>query len=447
MQNAIFISHASPEDNDFARWISLQLIGLGYEVWCDVLNLKGGEDWWPVIEKGIRDNTIKFLVVLSKDSNNKDGVLKELAVAGKAKKALNDSMFIIPLHIDSRLSYDDINVELIRLNSINFKNSWADGLKSLLELLEEQNVSKSAPDFSKTNMLWQTVFLYDKHPLDKEEIYYSNWFPIVEFPQVLRFHNFKYLIPKDFNINSLQYPAVSYKNYLVTFAWCYDFMSEIPKSEKYNKDDSVEIPVSEILDGSYSNKFISNREAKNFIIQILNKSFDKSIKAKPVEAYSMSNKTSFWIKQGILEKDKFNKVQLIGKQKDKHWHFGISGNTKLFPEKYFVINSHIWFTSDGSTIIPEASIQHSSRRKQGKNWWNNDWRNKTMAFMQFLAEPDETIHLAVGSEEKVKFSMNPEMFKSPVTYTDPNFANLPDDEGDFDLVFDEDTEIAPITIE
>ena len=39
MRQIIFISHAAPEDNEFTRWLSLQLIGLGYTVWSDVLKL------------------------------------------------------------------------------------------------------------------------------------------------------------------------------------------------------------------------------------------------------------------------------------------------------------------------------------------------------------------------------------------------------------------------
>ncbi len=50
MRNKIFISHSNPEDNDQARWIGLQLMTLGYEVWCDVFNLKGGEKFWKEIE-------------------------------------------------------------------------------------------------------------------------------------------------------------------------------------------------------------------------------------------------------------------------------------------------------------------------------------------------------------------------------------------------------------
>ena len=50
MRNKIFISHANPEDNDQARWLGLQLMTLGYEVWCDVINIKGAEKFWKEIE-------------------------------------------------------------------------------------------------------------------------------------------------------------------------------------------------------------------------------------------------------------------------------------------------------------------------------------------------------------------------------------------------------------
>lgn len=48
MRNRVFISHATPDDDDFTKWLSLKLIGLGYEVWCDILFLDIGlkkENW------------------------------------------------------------------------------------------------------------------------------------------------------------------------------------------------------------------------------------------------------------------------------------------------------------------------------------------------------------------------------------------------------------------
>ena len=41
-RDTIFISHATPDDNDFVRWLGTRLIGHGYRVWADLFELKGG---------------------------------------------------------------------------------------------------------------------------------------------------------------------------------------------------------------------------------------------------------------------------------------------------------------------------------------------------------------------------------------------------------------------
>jgi len=94
MRNSVFISHANPEDNDQARWLGIQLISLGYLVWCDVFNLMGGEKFWSEIEEAIRQKTIKFLYILTNNSNKRDGCLNELAVAEKTNKVIDDNRFI-----------------------------------------------------------------------------------------------------------------------------------------------------------------------------------------------------------------------------------------------------------------------------------------------------------------------------------------------------------------
>ena len=71
-RNKIFISHASPVDNDFTKWLALKLIGLGYNVWCDILFLDKGVDTWRDIEPEIRENACRFLVALSTTSNQSD---------------------------------------------------------------------------------------------------------------------------------------------------------------------------------------------------------------------------------------------------------------------------------------------------------------------------------------------------------------------------------------
>jgi hypothetical protein len=58
VRQALF-SHASPEDNAFTLCLGAKLAALGYEVFADVLRLKGGDDWERVLENAIREKAAK----------------------------------------------------------------------------------------------------------------------------------------------------------------------------------------------------------------------------------------------------------------------------------------------------------------------------------------------------------------------------------------------------
>src|SRR5262245_39182584 len=82
-----FVSHSNPEDNTFALWLTLRLGELRFKVWCDLTKLIGGETFWDNAEEAIRNSTAMFLYVLSRTSNSKDGVLRELQLAQALAKA------------------------------------------------------------------------------------------------------------------------------------------------------------------------------------------------------------------------------------------------------------------------------------------------------------------------------------------------------------------------
>jgi hypothetical protein len=423
-KEAIFISHATPSDNEFTKWLALKLIGLGYRVWCDILELPKGTDFWKHIENELRNNACKFLIVLTETSNQSQGVLNEIATALKVKKQSNNDTFIIPLIIDENLSFDNINIELVRLNAIDFRPSWAKGLQELLLSFEKENIFKKNPDPDKTNLLYHQIFLQGKAEIKKKEIYCSNWFPINSFPKELRFHQFERMIPKNFDVRTLTFPAVPYKNYLCTFAYEYDFTHQLPKTETYDHRKTIRIPIEEILDMLYDNEFIKPSEAQRLIVQLTNKAFELRMKDKGLFEYPLTNKTGYWFKKDQLEKDKFNKIQLVGKQKNKNWHFGISASAKLYPSHVLMVSSHIFFTEDGKTLIETKSIQHKARRRQGKNWWNDDWKSKLLASIQYLTDENNSFYLEVGSEEKIYISTEPVLFRSEIGYDNPNIKVL-----------------------
>ena len=73
-RKAIFISHATPEDNQFTIWLGAKLTALGYEVWADVLRLRGGHDWQRRLESALRERARKVLLVANPVSVDKQGV-------------------------------------------------------------------------------------------------------------------------------------------------------------------------------------------------------------------------------------------------------------------------------------------------------------------------------------------------------------------------------------
>ena len=119
----------------------------GYEVWCDANKLLGGEDFWQEIEKTLRNETAKFLIVISTNAYSatntlRDGIAKELALADIVKKQVEDPYFVVPVRLDGT-SYGDFSIELVRTNGVDCSANWAEGLARILKIFERDNVPKS----------------------------------------------------------------------------------------------------------------------------------------------------------------------------------------------------------------------------------------------------------------------------------------------------------------
>lgn len=428
MRKTLFISHANPDENDFAKWLSLQLMNHAYTVWCDVINLKGGEDFWDEIENEIRENGIKFLFVASVNSNRRPNVMKELSVADKTKKKLADDHFIIPLKYDN-LNFDDLNIQINPLNAIRFDESWATGLKQVLDLLEEiPNIKEPNPDREFILQWWRERHNQENSVKDEPQNFHSNWFPIAKLPETLNFHYFKSKYdPKKVDFTKMKYPALGFGDYCCTFAWAYDFIEELPKTETYNQSQTIKIPLADILSNT-ENDLIHPREAKRLVIQLLNNAFIKTMQSREFITYQMSNRQAFYLPDGKIEKNKINKIKLIGVTLEKHWHYAISAFTKLYPQWLLVVNSHIAFTDKDYVFIDSDRTQHTARRKKGKGWHNKEWFNRLSAMMKHLADENGFFNLTLGSQEFAQVQTEPLLFTSPVTYQEPQKLKAEEEE-------------------
>ena len=428
----MFISHANPEDNAFAQWLALKLAGQGYPVWCDLTKLLGGEDFWKDIESAIRDRTIKFLFVLSKVSNQKAGALMEIAVAKKIGKSFKD--FIVPLRVDD-IKSDDVNIELNRLNYIDFSKDWIVGYRHLLEKLDEDQIAKD-PRFTADAVTgwWRNSYSVTEGVLNQTERYCSNWFEFQALPKTLRLHSIE--PQKRFEDAKLQFGVATYRyeNYLLTFATAAEVFGPL-EEHGLSIGNTVDLELSNFQRFGLAHPKIERREAKNIITALLKEGFDRFAASKGLLPYELSNRSIYhWFKQNLVENDKifflnpagkrswramigFKSIHaLIGTTRIRNWHFGVQAKVYSWPFSGLAIKPHVAFTENGILYESKAK-QHAARRSQCKSWYNDDWLDRILAVMSFLAgDGAEVITVPLSNDSVMTISRMPLFFESPITY-------------------------------
>jgi len=136
------------------------------------------------------------------------------------------------------------------------------------------------------------------------------------------------------------------------------------------------------------------------------------------------------------------KTTLQGK---RHWHFALSAKAALHPEPVMMLRTHVLFSDDGLHLWESPAAMHRARRTQCKGWWNDDWRDRLLASMAWLASGGATIALPLGDTVHAKVSARPVEFSSPIALNeqaldDGSLEDAARDSGDDDSEEDEELE-------
>lgn len=442
MRDTIFISHATPDDNEFSIWLASRLELLGYKVWIDKNELLGGEKFWEKIDLVIRNEAIKVLLVYSdkilqngQAGKLKDGVYKEFSLAESiAKQNADLTDFITLLKIDS--SAYNLFIGADRLNQISFTDNWGNGLNLLLEKLQKDNVPTidKQTDFSD----WYINNLSIKNPIvSKKELYYTNWWSVDSFPE--KFYMFKFDNEKQakaiFEQNST-FPISIIANCISTFYSSLNFRIE-QENDSFDiaPTSQHEISISDLLLGFDSDMFPTHIDATNHFKKLFKRALHVFFKEKNLYWFELANKSNayyhtpkslpttkvsfFYPFTSTSNKPKrknlFGKYLALGK-----WHFAISAKSILNPYLGFALKSHIVFTTDGFKTWEDKDTVHSHRRKKGKRMFNEEWRDLLIAFINSLKNENGVIEIPVSDYTSIKMKDNVELFWSDFGYRDPS---------------------------
>ena len=443
LRDTVFISHATPEDNSFVAWLSSKLSAVGYDVWCDIGNLTGGDPFWKDIESIIRYRAAKVLFIQSKHVRNKPGARKEVYLALKVGERHRSPRFVIPLRIDGT-PFDETLIELIDVQAIDCRSDWLAGFRSLLLLLQRDGVPRS-PSFNADQL--SKLALKTGHSayqiVQNQEFLISNLLPVLSLPREVNFFSCStfqsHQLPQ--LAASLPIPAYAFYTHIVTTASHEKFVAAL-RSLGFG-----EVQVGTRASISWLD-FLAARtgdlpawkrsDARSNAVRMLNKAWAIYMADRGALPGELANSRPFWFfseRQLQANKIQFTNYagrsvrrQLVGysAKRNVYWHFGVQSRCVFFGEQtFFVLIPHVTFSSDGRNLLASKAQLHTLRRSFCRNWWNGRWRDLMQGFVAAIAGADSTLNLDVGADAGIGVAACFAEFKSSYALIDNSTQGTP----------------------
>jgi len=438
-RDVIFISKATPGDDEFTLWLAPRLEAAGYKVFSDIVTLDPGGRWRKDITNTLQNNAVKMLLCCRDETLEKNGVQEEISIAEDLSKELNDENFIIPLRLKRYKKIFGIG----GLQYIDFVGSWANGLHELLDAFKKNNVPKN--DNFSINQNWETYKSRQASNLERDdEILITNWIRIAEVPD--KIHYYKPTGSIDHSALKIACaqcpcPVAMHNRGVITFAETDEVNQVLSKIGKFSRHSSREI-MDFIGDGSDEFK-IKRRDASNLTSSMFRQCWDNFCKDKGLLNY-MYSKQAGWhcgseqialrkkISWGTSKKRRSSMLRNIAK--GKVWQFGVSAIPSFWPFPHYRLKSRVLFAAVSGTeageIFYDAKKQHKSRRTSCSSWRNKQWHGRLMAMLELLSESSPNIYLPISPTHNLVLDTRPMEVIVPVTTKSPDEMTDDDEETD-----------------
>lgn len=433
-RSVVFISHATPEDNDFTLWLAGKLGAAGYEVWSDLTHLQGGDGFWGNIEEVIRTRAAKILFVHSAKVTGKPGTRKEVFLGLKVGERNKLPRFVVPLRIDAT-RFDDTFIELIDVQSIDFRADWLVGLQSVLSLLQRDGVPRSQS--FRAAQFEEMVAKHKRPPISlvrTPETLISNILPIPSPPPAVNFFSVEGIQTNKLReiVKDLSVPAFDHYALLATWASAERLQAALDELNRDATKVSLRktLSLADYLDGIHGDLPQWKRaEARNKTFAMLHAAWWKHAESRGGVAGLLANDRYFtFFRDGHLPDNKVHfpdfsrrmvRRQLVGfsKKRRVYWHFGVQARSVVEGDQLsYSLTPHVTFSADGKTPLDSKSQLHSLRRSFCRSWWNDRWRDLMQGFVCAIADGDE-IKIDVGASEPITVASRFLDFKIPISPT------------------------------
>ena len=434
LRDVVFISKATPEDDEFVLWLAPRLEAAGYTVFADILSLEPGDRWRKQVTGTLQNKAVKMLLCCRDASLDKNGVQEEIGIAEDLAKELKDPRFIIPLRLEQFKKVFGIG----ELQWINFVGSWANGLHELLDSLDKQKVPRAADratiNTNGENYRKRLAIRVEMAP----EVLTSNWLRIASVPDTVRY----YYPPGAINLSLMEKtcresarPAEFHNRGFFSFATPteveYDF-AHVGRFEVHS-----EHKLFALLETGSENPAIGPREAKNLMSSLFRRAWENLCRSRGLYEYAYATQLGFHVSEAQIPLGKKVPWGRQGQRRSsmlrnsaagKVWQYGVSASPYFWPYPHFKVKARVLFAElagkQAGAVFDETDKQHRLRRSVCKGWRNKAWHGRLMAFFELLSGDLAHIALPLGDGCAITLDASPVLFTSPVT------TALPDTMGD-----------------
>jgi len=429
-RNVVFISKATPEDDEFVLWLAPRLEAAGYKVFADIVTLEPGDRWRKEITDTLQNKAVKMLLCCRDATLAKNGVQEEIGIASDLVKQLNDPRFIIPLRLVPFRKLFGIG----ELQWVDFLGSWARGLHDLLDMLEKQNVPCAAtpaisPDWE--NYRKRLAIKVEKKP----EILTSNWLRIASLPDTIRY----YYPPGPINLELMEQtcrectvPAEIYHRGFLSFAAPEEIARDFADVAPF--EIQSEHKLLDFINCGGKSPDIGPREAKNLVFSMFRRAWNNFCRSRGLHEHLFATQTAFhigepqtplgkrisWGRQGARRSS-----MLRNNAAGKVWQYGVSATPAFWPYLHFKLKARVLFCelaagNKAGAVIGDTSAQHRLRRSICKGWRNKQWHGRLMAYLELLSGEAPSITVPLSGVSALTLDARPMPFTSPVTTALPD---------------------------
>jgi hypothetical protein len=433
-REVIFISHANPEDNEFAFWLQTQLTRAGYDTWSDLVDLKGGEVFWDTIEEVIRVRAIRVIAVLSRRAVTKPSVLDEISLAVSVERTRQLAGFLIPVRIDD-LPFGEVRANIARKNILDFSRGWATGFSKLIESLRRDKVTRTRhTDGLSLNDWWTRQKPVTLSVTGEPEKLVSNRFRLLALPARIYAYSGIPLLREPKCIGLVKFAGL-------WLSFCSP--SELAQAGIEGVTWMSTLSVPELFAGSISlTAGLSHSVRRKLKHQILNAQWESNLCALGLRLYEQTGlRPTPFVPDGLLPGNtahfpndfgKLTKRILVGfsTRRNVYWHFAPVGFfSSSGADTSLNLKTRILFSEDGHSRFPSTERLRTMRRSFCKNWWNDRWRSIQTAFIHWLADGEERVIVHKGEAGDLVLERDPIAFLAPLSIVE---AHTQQKEGEFD---------------